>query len=102
MNDAELARITTLRGNVLRFLASVYPSTVANDAVLRTFYEYEKVDDIEEALAYMVEKGYVERREFKAPFDDMFHFSVCYKATAKGIDLHDGTLTDPGVFFTRR
>lgn len=86
-----------LRGLLIRFLSSIYPETISQDSIYETFYEYWCVEDIEDELSYIEEKGYVEKKEINTPFNS-FSKIKNYKLTAKGKDLLDGTISDPGVY----
>ena len=57
MNKAEIAIIKELRGSILKFLQDCYPHIMARDSLIATYYEYEKVDDICDAIEYLKEKG---------------------------------------------
>lgn len=97
MNKAEIAIIKELRGSILKFLQDCYPHIMARDSLIATYYEYEKVDDICDAIEYLKEKGYVDEKKLEAPFADRFHYSSFYRITVKGIDLVEGTVTDAGI-----
>lgn len=47
--------------------------------------------DIREYLDYLMDRGYIQRLESKE------YGVVAYKLTADGVDLLEGTKTDPGV-----
>ena len=85
-----------LRGFILDFLRKVYPQEVEELNVVGTFYQYYRDRDIRQALAYLVDKGYIERREKRHPVYRRKKL-VFYKATAKGIDLLEGTISDDGI-----
>lgn len=103
MTQADIVRIKELRGSILEFLNGCYPRTVARNSVYSTYYEYEDVDDISDCLDYLTEKGYVEEKELKAPFDDFYHMTHYYKISVKGIDLLEGSLeADHGIILPRR
>jgi len=85
-----------LRGAILDFLRKVYPSEVEELNIIGVFYQYYKDKDIRQALAYLTDKGYIERKERKHPVYRRKKL-VFYKATAKGIDLLEGTISDDGI-----
>ena len=85
-----------LRGAILDFLRKVYPQEVEELNVVGTFYQYYRDRDIRQALAYLADKGYVERKEVPHPVYRRKKL-VFYKATAKGIDLLEGTIQDDGI-----
>lgn len=89
-------RQNELRGKLLTFLAHVYPEKVEEMAVVGVFYEYHETDDITKALEYLVDKGMVIREEKPHPYRERKTVKL-YRISAAGIDLNDGTATDPGV-----
>ena len=85
-----------LRGFILDFLRKVYPREVEELGVIASFYQYYRDREIRQALAYLVDKGYIERIERRHPVYRRRKL-VFYKATAKGIDLAEGTIADSGI-----
>jgi DNA-binding PadR family transcriptional regulator len=85
-----------LRGYILDFLKRIYPAEVEELNVIATFYEYWTEQQIKRALAYLVDKGYIEKTERKHPVlpRRKLHF---YRLTAKGIDLLERTVEDNGI-----
>ena len=86
-----------LRGAILAFLVKVYPESMARNSILATYYEYYRVDDIDDQIAYLKEKGYIEEREVDTPFLAAFQRARYYTLTARGMDLYEGTVSDVGV-----
>jgi hypothetical protein len=89
-------KLTTLRGQILEFLKHVYPNGVDDKTVVRTFYEYHKHTDIVQSLQYLADKGYVAKQGHDHPYLKAQKFWI-YKIAPAGIDILDGTVTDPGV-----
>ena len=85
-----------LRGAILDFLKRIYPLEIEELDVISVFYQYYKDKEIRQALAYLVDKGYVERKEKRHPVYKRKRL-IFYKATAKGIDLMEGTVSDDGI-----
>ena len=85
-----------LRGSILDFLKKVYPREVEELNIIGVFYQYYKDKEIRQALAYLADKGYIERIERKHPVYRRRKL-VFYKATARGIDLLEGTISDDGI-----
>ena len=94
---SKTVQMKELRGNILRFLREIYDNTIAHASILESYYQYYKVDDIEDCIAYLVDKGYAVKKELKSPFAS-FEVSHIYKISTKGIDLLEGTIEDPGIF----
>lgn len=86
-----------LRGELLRFLAGIYPESVIRESVYETFYEYYKTEYIEQEMAYLVDKGYVARREIPTPFGPSFEQVSTYRLTPSGRDVLDGLLPEAGI-----
>lgn len=85
-----------LRGKLLAFLRELFPSGTDALTVVGIFYEYHKRDDILDSLEYLASKGYVEKKVVPHPVRKLDEL-VTYKINAAGIDLCDGTTSDPGV-----
>jgi len=92
---------TILRGKVLDLLKKVYPDGVDEIAVISILYQYHKTEDILASLEYVVDKGYIEKKQQPHPF--LAHEHVrWYKLKPHGIDLLEGTIDpDPGVLIQR-
>jgi len=92
---------TILRGKVLDLLKKVYPDGVDEITVISILYQYHKTEDIHASLEYVVDKGYVEKKQSSHPF--LAHEHVrWYKLKPYGIDLLEGTIDpDPGVLIQR-
>ncbi len=86
-----------LRGELLRFLAGIYPEGVIRESVFETFFEYYKTEYIEQEMAYLVDKGYVARKDIPTPFGPSFEKVVSFRLTPSGRDVLDGTLPDTGI-----
>ncbi len=88
---------TILRGKILEFLRHMYPEGVDERTLMGVFYQYHKYDAILASLAYMNDKGYILKTEVPHPYKTGETLKV-YKASPEGIDLFEGTITDPAVF----
>jgi len=87
----------TLRGILLDFLKQIYPKEIELIGIYGVFYERYTVDEINKALGYLVDKGYVQEKIIPNPYRRYKCIKV-YKLTARGLDLLEGTIQDPGVF----
>ncbi len=96
-----MRRLRALRGLILDFLKGVYPTMVLELDVIGVFYQDYRDKYIRQALAYLVDKGYVERLEKPHPVH-RYERQVLYKLTAKGVDLMEGTIRDDGVLLEER
>ncbi|RKY65258.1 MAG: hypothetical protein DRQ02_10455 [Candidatus Latescibacterota bacterium] len=85
-----------LRGLILDFLKSVYPTMVLELDIIGVFYQDYRDKHIRQALAYLVDKGYVEKIKKLHPVH-RYEKQVFYRLTAKGIDIYEGTIRDEGV-----
>ncbi|WP_320130264.1 hypothetical protein [uncultured Sphaerochaeta sp.] len=90
-----------LRGNLLQFLASIYPEQISRESVFETFYEYSRTEDIEKEISYLIDKGYVSEKGLPNPFGSSYDRVLNYRITALGKDLIDGTIKDDGVHIRR-
>ncbi len=86
----------SLRGQILDFLKRIYPREIEELEVIAVFYQYHKDTEIRQALAYLVDKGYVEAKKVAIPYDKR-RYRTLYKITPKGIDLLEGEIVDDTV-----
>jgi DNA-binding PadR family transcriptional regulator len=86
----------SLRGLILDFLKRIYPREIEELEVIAVFYQYHRDTEIRQALAYLVDKGYVEAKKVAIPYDKRRHRTL-YKITPKGIDLLEGEIIDDTV-----
>ncbi|MDR2897482.1 MAG: hypothetical protein LBU99_01615 [Spirochaetaceae bacterium] len=92
----------TLRGKLLDFLKYLYPEGAEINEVITVFFQYHKVADIEEALEYLSDKGYILKKEVPHPYRAKESIRW-YKILPKGIDLINGDIADePGISIIRR
>jgi hypothetical protein len=89
-------RDNVLRGKILTFLRDLFPQGTDRITVIGIYYEYYRREDIIDALEYLVSKGYVDKREVPHPARKLEKLAT-YTINARGIDLCDGTTTDPGI-----
>lgn len=87
---------TILRGKILEFLKKLYPEGADDRTVVGVFFEYHKVESIFQCLEYLSDKGYVSRITVPHPYKKLDVISV-YKIAPAGIDLLEGTSSDPAV-----
>ncbi len=86
----------SLRGLILDFLKRIYPREIEELEVIAVFYQYHRDTEIRQALAYLVDKGYVEAKKVAIPYDKR-RYRTLYKITPKGIDLIEGEIVDDTV-----
>ena len=92
---------TILRGKVLRLLGDLYPAGIEETGMVGIYYQYDKVDDIICAAAYLCDKGLVRKTDTPHPYKKSQKIT-CYKITARGIDLLDGTVAaEAGIIVPR-
>ncbi len=85
-----------LRGKILEFLDHLYPDGADGQTIISVFYQYHDYNAIIDALNYIVDKGYVSKKEIPHLYKKL-KTECIYKATPSGIDLMDGTTNDPAV-----
>ncbi len=85
-----------LRGQLIDFFKKIYPKDIEELAIISVFYQYHKDNEIRQSLQYLVDKGYIEKKEVEHPYKRR-HKLTFYRLTAKGIDLYENTITDDGV-----
>lgn len=89
---------TYLRGELLRFLHTVYPDGIPEQVIVHSFYEYNKQTEIIAALEYLCEKKYIEKKETTHPYKELDAVRW-FKITARGIDLIEKNIPkDLGVY----
>jgi hypothetical protein len=89
-----------LRGTLLEWLNKLYPDGADLRLLVGTLYQYHKPDDIKVSLEYLADKGYISKKELPHPYK-AGELIVIYKITPAGIDLMDGTTSDPGIAMPR-
>ena len=85
-----------LRGQILDFLKRVYPREIEELSIISVFYQYHQDKDIKQALHYLADKGYIEKKEIPHPYQRR-RLIMLYKLTPKGIDLLENTIADDGI-----
>ena len=86
-----------LRGKILKLLSEQYPEGLERITLIRIYYQCDKVDDIDKSLAYLCDKGYVQKKEHPHPYKENKKITF-YKITPEGIDLIEGTTeAEPGI-----
>ena len=90
-----------LRGKILALLKKIYPDGVDEITVISILYQYHRSEDIQASLEYLVDKGYVERKQQPHPFME-HNYVRWYKLKPNGVDLLEGNSDpDPGVLIQR-
>lgn len=86
-----------LRGKILKLLSEQYPEGLERITLISIYYQCDKVDDIDKSLAYLCDKGYVQKKEHPHPYKENKKITF-YKITPAGIDLIEGTSeAEPGI-----
>ena len=86
-----------LRGKLLKLLAEFYPDGMELSSLVSIYYQYEKVDDIEKSIHYLVDKNLVSKTVSPHPFKEQKTIEY-YKITPEGLDLVEGNVSnDPGI-----
>ena len=86
-----------LRGKILKLLSEQYPEGLERITLISIYYQCDKVDDIDKSLAYLCDKGYVQKKEHPQPYKENKKITF-YKITPEGIDLIEGTTeAEPGI-----
>ena len=85
-----------LRGLILEFLYRIYPNNIEKLNIIEVFYRDYKPKDIDKALEYLKDKGYIEKIEIQHPIRK-FEKIITYKITPSGIDILDKTREDIGI-----
>lgn len=100
MDLTEAIRNKKMRGWVVRILQRAYPAGFEIDTLWRQLTDlgYEATrTELQVNLAYLKEDGFVENPQFGiGQLMDGLN-NEFYKLTTKGIDLAEGTISDPGV-----
>lgn len=97
MLELEAQRNKKIRGWIVRILQRAYPVGLEPETLRRQLNDlgYSVTGrDVEAALAYLKEDGFVENPRFEAMMELENEF---YKLTTKGIDLSEGSVSDLGV-----
>lgn len=84
------------RGTLLVFLRTMFPQGVDRQTICGIFVERIHPDLSIDSLEYMVSKGYIDRREIPHPYKKLEKI-VTFRINSEGIDLCDGTTSDPGI-----
>ena len=92
---------TIVRGKILDLLKKVYPDGADEITVISVLYQYHKTEDIGASLEYVVDKGYVEKKQHPHPFKKQ-EYVRWYKLKPHGVDLLEGNIDpDPGILIQR-
>lgn len=85
-----------LRGYILKSLSILYPSPALVESVQSSVMatQISESVDIKPFLDYLEDRGYIVIRNSKADFGARL---THVKLTSKGVDLLEGTISDPGV-----
>jgi hypothetical protein len=86
----------TLRYKILDFLYRIYPEGAEEQTIIEIFYEYHKFEDIKKQLHYLLDCGYIEKKETPIMLGSRRLVSW-YKMNPKGIDLINGVIQDKAV-----
>jgi hypothetical protein len=90
-----------LRGKILGLLKKVYPDGVEHQTLITILFQYHKTGDIATSLEYLVDKGYILKKEHPHPFMEQ-ELVRWYKLTPAGVDLVEGNIpADPGILVPR-
>lgn len=86
-----------LRGKILKLLSDMYPDGIEQTSLIGIYHSYEKVDDITRSVEYLVDKGYVTRKDSPHPYKENMQV-VYYKIAPAGLDLVEGNASaDSGI-----
>lgn len=86
-----------LRGKILRLLTDMYPNGIERTSLIGIYHAYDKVDDIDKSVEYLVEKGLVTKVESPHPYKENAKI-IFYKIAPAGVDLVEGNIpADPGI-----
>ena len=84
------------RGYILHALHISYPTPIPEDALLTGFLSVGIMpDEVKKHLEYLVDKGYVERKEVE--IKKIGIKSITYKLTPRGVDLVEGEIKDDTI-----
>ncbi|MEO2083421.1 MAG: hypothetical protein ABGX12_05320 [Desulfurobacteriaceae bacterium] len=89
-------RLKFLRGLILDFLHRIYPREIEKVGIIEAFYKDWKPRDIERALGYLRDKGYVEEKKIPHPVR-RYEMIRIYRLTPVGIDILERTIEDNGI-----
>ena len=86
-----------LKGKILKLLAEIYPEGIEHTSLLGIYHSYEKVDDIIRSVAYLADRGLVERKEVPHPYKANTTV-IYYKILPDGLNLVEGNSpADSGI-----
>lgn len=86
-----------LRGKLLKLLSEQYPDGLERVTLISIYYQFDKVEDIEKSLAYLCDKGFIQKKEHPNIYNETKKI-IYYKITPEGIDLVEGTSKqEPGI-----
>lgn len=90
----------TLRGNIVELLYRIYPDMILELDIISIFYQYYRDKDVYKSLAYLVDRGYIEKIEKPHPIR-RFEKLIFYKLTADGVQIAECTKRDDSVLVER-
>jgi SOS-response transcriptional repressor LexA len=99
MEQTNVSKNKAIRGYILRSLGRVTNQTI----LVRQISNALQADgliispEISQHIEYLREKGYIEICNAKTKTYNVFRDDGAIRLTAKGVDLLEGTIDDPGV-----
>lgn len=92
--NKELLKI--LRGDILQFVYESKMPRVKKSAIRTAYYQYYSYPDIDRAISYLVDRGYLDEELLQSPIErgrtDEF-----YSLSADGMLIVEGSLEDKGI-----
>lgn len=90
------AQAQVLRGDLLQFLGTIYPSEAKETSIIAAYFQYHTPAAIMKALNYLADSEFVEKIERPHLFRPLDKVAF-YKISPKGINLMERSITDAGV-----
>ncbi len=97
--EKQVSQNKSVRGYIIRSLVRGYNDTLFCKQISNSLMGSNMIinPDIGEYLKYLHDKGYIEFTDKKIKSINAYKNDAAVTLTAKGVDLAEGTIDDPGV-----
>lgn len=87
--------LKTLRGDILQMIYESKVAKVKRSAIRTAYYQYYSYPDIDRAIQYLVDRGYLDEEHLPSPISR--RTEEFYSLSADGMLIVEGSITDKGI-----
>lgn len=96
MHSTNREILKTLRGDILQFIYKSQVARVKKTSIQSAFYAYYPYADIDRAISYLVDRGFLEKEQLTSPIKN--RAEDFYSISADGMLIVEGTMSDKGIY----